>query len=315
MDVSGHARLPGGGHRLGLRVRCRGEPSRRPHARPGPAAKPGPGCFHGRHPDRRRHHQRADVPREPLLPGPVHARAQPVASRPGDPARDGRTGGDRTVRATVRGTVRRPPGRRRGLRDHRPRLRAGGLRGRLVALCRIRPAADRRRRRDGTLERAGHVGVDGMRLGGPGRGGLRCLQHGPLRGRGRGHGARRDDLRKRHHRPRRTRASRRSTPCPPDSPRPPGPWPSSVSWASRWPWSWVVVLELPGAPSPTPGRLRALTRSPCRRRPPRPPWRPTAWPTAWRGSRSSRRVLSHSRDRRTGPFGTFGPLRFCQPRL
>ena len=73
-----------------------------------------------------------------------------------------------------------------------------GLRRRLVAVRRIRPAADRRRRRDGTLQRAGDVGVDRMRLGGPGRGGLRRLQHGALRRRGRGDGAGRDDLRQRH---------------------------------------------------------------------------------------------------------------------
>ena len=64
--------------------------------------------------------------------------------------------------------------------------------------ARLRPAPHRRRRRDGTLQRARDVGVDGVRLGGPGRGGLRCLQHGPLRRCGRGHGARCDDLRQRH---------------------------------------------------------------------------------------------------------------------
>ena len=97
-----------------------------------------------------------------------------------------------------RGTVRRPPGRRCRVRDHSRRLRVDRPRRRLVAVRRLRPAAGRRRRRDGTLQRAGDVGLDGMRRPGTGRGGVRCLQHGPLRRCGRGDRARRDDLRQRH---------------------------------------------------------------------------------------------------------------------
>ena len=72
------------------------------------------------------------------------------------------------------------------------------LRRWLVAVRRLRPAPHRRGRRDGTLQRARDVGVDGVRRAGPGRGGIRCLQHGALRRCGRGHGARCDDLRQRH---------------------------------------------------------------------------------------------------------------------
>ena len=101
---------------------------------------------------------------------------------------------------TRRGAVRRSPGRRCRVRAHRHRLRVDRLRRRLVAVRRLRPAPRCRRHRDGTLQRAGDLGVDGVGLGGPGRGGLRCLQHGPLRRRGRGHGPGRDDLRQRHRR-------------------------------------------------------------------------------------------------------------------
>ena len=181
-----------------VRVRRRGEARRRPDARPGPAAQPGPGRVHDRDPHRRRHHQRADVPGQPLLPGPSDARAQPAAGRPGNAAGHGRTGGRRTLRAAPRGPVRWPPGRRCRVRDHRRRLRVDRLRRRVVEVPGLRPAPRRRRHRHGPLQRSGHLGVDGMRRRGPGRRGLRGLQHGPLRRGGRGDGARRHDLRQRH---------------------------------------------------------------------------------------------------------------------
>ena len=153
---------------------------------------------------------------------PEHARAQPVAGRPGDATGHRRTGGGRTFRAAPRGPVRRPPGRRCRVRGHGRRVRVDRLRRRLVAVRGLRPAAHCRRRRDGTLQRSRHLGVDGMRPGGPGRVGLGCLQHGPLRRRGRGHGARRDRSTATSSRARPPRASRPPTPCRPASAPPPG---------------------------------------------------------------------------------------------
>ena len=98
----------------------------------------------------------------------------------------------------VAAQVRRSPGRRCGIRAHGHRLRVDRPRRRLVGVRRLRPAPHRRGGRDGTVQRARDVGLDGMRRPGPGRGGVRCLQHGALRRRGRGHGARCDDLRQRH---------------------------------------------------------------------------------------------------------------------
>ena len=109
-------------------------------------------------------------------------------------------GGGRTSRATLRRPVRWPSGRRCRFRDHRRWVRGGGPGRKFVAVWGLRPAPRRRRRRDGTLQRAGHICFDGIRLGGPGRGRLRRLQHGPVRRGCRGDGARRDDLRQRHRR-------------------------------------------------------------------------------------------------------------------
>ena len=96
----------------------------------------------------------------------------------------------------------------------------------------LRPAARCRRHRDGTLQRAGDIGVDGIRLGGPGRGGLRRLQHGPLRRRGRCHGSGRVDLRQRHRKQDRRRPVDCRRPVRPASRPPRGRWQSSVSRAS-----------------------------------------------------------------------------------
>ena len=100
---------------------------RRPHARPGPAAQPDPGRLDDRHPHRRRHDQRADVPGQPVLPGSGHPRFQPVAGRSGDPAGHRRAGRGRAARAAPRSTVRRPSGRRHRVRHHRRRIRGGRL--------------------------------------------------------------------------------------------------------------------------------------------------------------------------------------------
>ena len=100
---------------LRVRVRGRGAAHGRATARPGAAAQPGPGRRHDRHPHRRWHHQRADVPAQPLLPGPGRPRLQPPGGGAGDAAGHGRTRRDRAVRAQARRTARRPPGdRRRG---------------------------------------------------------------------------------------------------------------------------------------------------------------------------------------------------------
>ena len=83
------------------------------------------------------------------------------------------------------------------IRDNRRWVRRDRLGRHVVAVRRLRPAPAGRRDRDGTLQRTGEIGSDGVRPGDPGRGGIRCFQHGPLRRRGRGHGARRLDLRQR----------------------------------------------------------------------------------------------------------------------
>ena len=100
---------------LRVRVRRRGATRGGSAPRPRAAAQPGPGRRHDRHPHRRRHHQRADVPAQPLLPGPGRPGLQPPAGGTGHPAGHGRTRRDRAVRTQAHRTARRPPGdRRRG---------------------------------------------------------------------------------------------------------------------------------------------------------------------------------------------------------
>ena len=305
MDVPGHARLPGRGRRLGLRVRRRGEAGRRPHARPGAAAQPGPGRVHGRHPDRRRHHQRADVPREPLLPGPEHARTQLVAGRPGDPARHRRTGGGRTARAAGRGTVRRPPGRRRRLRDHRPRLRAWWASstargGTARSSCRSSPSPSGWDSPTGRPRRPRRRASRRTRSGRP-----RASPTWPATSA----------------RPWPRRSPRRSTATSSQARRPRAQSQADALSSGLAAASWAMAvfslagvadgrghgssLVLPGAPSPTrvqprPLTLHTLPTSAT----------PTRRPAAWRGSRSS---APSPRD--PDSFGTFDPLHFCPLRL
>ena len=71
-----------------------------------------------RDPDRRRHDQRADVPAQPLLPGPGHAGLHPARGRPGHAAGHRRAGGGGARWCPARGEVRRPADHRRRLRAH-----------------------------------------------------------------------------------------------------------------------------------------------------------------------------------------------------
>ncbi len=97
-------------------------------------------------------------------------------------------------------TVRRPSGRRRRVRDYRRRVRGDRLRRGVMAVHGLRPTARCRRHRNGTLQRAGIVGGDGLSVGNSGRGSIRCLQHGTLCRCRSGDGARSVDLRQRDRR-------------------------------------------------------------------------------------------------------------------
>ena len=82
-----------------------------------------------------------------------------------------------------------------GSPHHHGRIRRGRLRQGGLAVRRIRPPLAAIAVGMGHVERPLLVGVDRVRARQPGRLGIRCLQHGPVCGRGRCYRAGRDDLR------------------------------------------------------------------------------------------------------------------------
>ena len=221
---------------------------------------------------------------------------QLVGGRPGDPPGHRRAGGGRTLRAAPRGPVRRPSGRRCGVRDHRRRLRLDRLRRRLLEVSGLRPAPRCRRHRDGTLQRPGSSastasvsaaqvgsasGVSNMAryVGAAVATALAASIYGNVIAR-----------------PDRRRPVAGRRPVRPASRPPRGRWQSSVSWASRWPWSWVVTV-LPRAPWPTRAQRPRPTRTRCLPRP-RPPHKESATARGTLGRRSS---FSRAPSRRRRP--------------
>ena len=181
LDLVGDAGLPGRGYRRRSRLRRGGETGQGSAARSRAAPEPSPGRFHGGDPDRRGHDQRAHVPLEPLLPGPRNPRLQPTPSRSRHPAGHGRARGGRTPGPQAGGQVRWSVRGRRRIRDHRRRIRGHRPQPELVGVRGLRPAADRRRRRYGAVQRSGIVSRDRLGPGQPGRRGFGRVEHGPLR--------------------------------------------------------------------------------------------------------------------------------------
>ena len=192
---AGHPGLLRGLDRRRVRVHRRRGARRRSAAGPRAAAQPCPGRVDHRDPDRRGHDQRADVPAQPVLPGPGHPGLQPARGRTGHAAGDGRSGAGGPAGAAAGGEVRRSADDRRRVRPHHRRLRHRGFRRLLVEVRRVPAAARRHRRRHGHVQRPRVVGRDGLRAREPGRRGVRCLQHGPVRRRRGGHRPGRHHLR------------------------------------------------------------------------------------------------------------------------
>ena len=86
-------------HRRRLRLREGRAAREDPAPRPAAAAQPDPRRGDAGHPDRRGHHQRADVPAQPLLPEPGRPRLQPARGRSRDAAGHGRPGRGRAPRS------------------------------------------------------------------------------------------------------------------------------------------------------------------------------------------------------------------------
>ena len=156
-----------------------------------------------------------------------------------------------------------------GSPHHHGRIRRGRLRQGGLAVRRIRPAARGDRCRDGHVERPLLVGVDRVRARQPGRLGIRCLQHGPVCGRGRCYRAGRDDLRGGDLRPDRRRPTGLGGAGVRAGGRVVGHGGDQLSSASSWLSSWAGTA-VQAAPSMTPRPQRRPTPTRCRRPPRRP---------------------------------------------
>ena len=201
LGVGRDDRLPGRGRPRRRRLRDGREARRRAPARPGPPAQPGARGLHGGDPHRGGHDQRPDVRAEPVVPGPELARVHPPPGGAGDAA------GDRRPRRRWHPSCRSSPpgwGARQvvgpGVRDHRGRVRRHRLADAdwLYRAFVIPLIADRRR--DGMSNGPASSASTACVPVEPGRVGLRGVQHGALRRRGRGDraGRHRSTARHRH---------------------------------------------------------------------------------------------------------------------
>ena len=210
-------------HRPGrVRLHLRGAAGQCPAAGPPPAAQPGADRLDHRDPDRRGDDQRADVPVQPVLPGPGHAGVLAAGGRPGDAAGHRRAGGRGASRAPSRRAHRRPVDHRARVRAHDRRVRGGGLHRGVLALRRLPAAPDRHRRRHGALQRTVVLRGDGVGARRPGGGGLGGVQHGAVRRRRGRHRAGSHDLRPGDGAASRPTGRPPRTPCPRASVRRPG---------------------------------------------------------------------------------------------
>ena len=206
-----------------VRLRRGRAAGRRPAARPRAAAQPGPGRLDDRHPHRRRHDQRADVPAQPLLPGPGRPGLQPARRRVWRRCRrpSGWSSSPRSCRAWRRGSAAaRSIGAGFALTTVGFAVvgfvdASWAYAAFLLPLVAIAVGMGLS---NGPASSAATACVPENQVGG----GLRRLQHGALRRRRGRHRAGRDDLRHRDRRPARRRRSRRPTRWPPAWPPPRG---------------------------------------------------------------------------------------------